>query len=61
MMALHWYPELRSRMERRLLDSYHDQLISHSAAGYDRRALQEDSTTQRAKRSGIRYFTFGGK
>lgn len=42
MMALHWYPELRSRMERRLLDCYHEELIIHGVAGYDRRALQED-------------------
>ncbi|HXE47476.1 MAG TPA: hypothetical protein VN663_03845, partial [Ramlibacter sp.] len=42
MMALHWYPELRGRMERRLLDCYHEELMSHSVAGYDRRALQED-------------------
>ncbi len=42
MMAIHWYPELRHRNERRLLDCYHDELLSHGVQGYDRRALEDD-------------------
>ena len=42
MMAMHWYPELRSRFERPLLDRYHETLIAHGVQGYDRRALEDD-------------------
>ncbi len=42
MMAIHWYPELRRLIERRLLDRYHDELVAHGVKGYDRHALQED-------------------
>lgn len=42
MMALHWYPDLRRRTERQLLDCYHDELVTRGVQGYDRRALQED-------------------
>jgi hypothetical protein len=42
MMAVHWYPELRSRIETRLLDCYHDELLQRGVRGYDRRALQDD-------------------
>jgi hypothetical protein len=42
MMAMHWYPDRRRRLERLLLDRYHDALIAHGIAGYDRRALDED-------------------
>jgi hypothetical protein len=42
MMAIHWYPDLRQRFERYLLDSYHDELMARGVIGYDRRALQDD-------------------
>lgn len=42
MMALHWYPDLRQRSERRLLDCYHDELVARGVRDYDRRALQDD-------------------
>ncbi|HEY5829420.1 MAG TPA: phosphotransferase [Hyphomicrobiaceae bacterium] len=42
MMATHWYPERRQRMENRLLDHYHAGLLAHGVLGYDRRALQDD-------------------
>ncbi len=42
MMALHWYPERRRRMERPLLDHYHAALVAHGVRGYDRRALDDD-------------------
>jgi hypothetical protein len=42
MMALQWYPDGRRRMERRLLDRYHEVLLEHGVEGYDRRALDDD-------------------
>lgn len=42
MMAMHWYPDLRQRAERPLLDSFHAELVAHGVTGYDRRALQDD-------------------
>ena len=42
MMAIHWYPELRGRFERPLLDCYHAALTSHGVSGYDRNALDDD-------------------
>jgi hypothetical protein len=42
LMATHWYPERRQRMERSLLDRYHANLSAHGVRGYDRRALQDD-------------------
>jgi thiamine kinase-like enzyme len=42
MMALHWYPDRRRRLERPLLDVYHAALTAHGVAGYDRQALQDD-------------------
>lgn len=42
MMALHWYPDRRRSLERPLLDFYHETLLSHGVAGYDRRALDDD-------------------
>ena len=42
MMALHWYPDLRARFERPLLDSYHDELVAQGVRGYDRAALEAD-------------------
>jgi hypothetical protein len=42
MMAVHWYPDLRHRFERHLLDCYHDELMARGVRDYDRRALQED-------------------
>jgi thiamine kinase-like enzyme len=42
MMATHWSPERRHRMERALLDRYHGALQTHGVSGYDRRALDDD-------------------
>jgi Ecdysteroid kinase-like family len=42
MMAMHWYPDRRGRIERQLLDRYHEALVAHGVRGYDRRALQDD-------------------
>jgi hypothetical protein len=42
MMAVHWYPDLRRRAERRLLDHYHEELLARGVRGYDRHALDED-------------------
>ena len=42
MMATHWYPDRRRRMERPLLDHYHAALVVHGVRGYDRRALDDD-------------------
>jgi hypothetical protein len=43
MIAMHWYPDLRQRAERPLLDAFHDELLSHGVRGYDRRALRWSS------------------
>jgi Phosphotransferase enzyme family len=42
MMAVHWYPDRRRRMERPLQDVYHAELLAHGVSGYDRRALEDD-------------------
>jgi hypothetical protein len=42
MIAMHWYPDLRRRTERPLLDAFHDELLACGVKGYDRRALQDD-------------------
>jgi hypothetical protein len=42
MMAMHWYPERRRRMERLLLDHYHTTLVEHGVSGYTRDALDYD-------------------
>jgi thiamine kinase-like enzyme len=42
MMAVHWYPNRRRRMEQSMLDHYHAVLRDHGVAGYDRHALNED-------------------
>jgi len=42
MMAMHWYPDLRRRIERPLLDRYHAALVARGVRGYDRRALDDD-------------------
>lgn len=42
MMAIHWYPDRRARLERLLLDRYHAALVWHGVHGYDRRALDDD-------------------
>jgi thiamine kinase-like enzyme len=35
MMACHWYPEYRHRLERPLLEHYHQQLLAHGVRDYD--------------------------
>lgn len=42
MMAMHWYPDLRQRAERHLLDCFHGELTASGVKGYDRHALQDD-------------------
>jgi hypothetical protein len=42
MMAIHWYPDRRARLERLILDRYHAALVSHGIDGYDRTALDDD-------------------
>ena len=42
MMAVHWYPERRRRMECALLDHYHATLVEYGVRGYDRQALDDD-------------------
>jgi thiamine kinase-like enzyme len=42
MMALHWYPDRRQRLERTLLDRYHAILIAQGVRDYDRHALDND-------------------
>jgi Ecdysteroid kinase-like family len=42
LMAVHWYPDLRSRIERPLLDCYHETLLRQGVASYDRGALADD-------------------
>jgi hypothetical protein len=42
MMALHWYPDRRQRIERMLLDRYHEALMAAGVRHYDRRALEDD-------------------
>lgn len=42
MMAMHWYPNRRHRLERPLLDRYHAALLAHGVRDYDRRALDDD-------------------
>ena len=42
MMAVHWYPDRRGRLERPLLDHYHATLLASGVTGYGRSALAED-------------------
>jgi hypothetical protein len=42
MLAMHWYPDRRRRMEQPLLDCYHAALLESGVTGYDRVALSED-------------------
>jgi hypothetical protein len=42
MLALHWYPDRRGRMEQPLLDCYHAALLESGVKGYERAALAED-------------------
>jgi ecdysteroid kinase len=42
MMAVHWYPERRKRLERALLDHYHKVLLENGVRSYNRTDMQED-------------------
>lgn len=42
MMALHWYPERRARLEQPLLRRYHERLVSHGVRDYGFDALLDD-------------------
>jgi thiamine kinase-like enzyme len=42
MIAMHWYPDRRSRIEGPLLDRYHAELLTQGVSGYDREALHDD-------------------
>jgi hypothetical protein len=42
MMAMHWYPDRRQRLEQTLLDRYHAELVARGVGGYSRAALADD-------------------
>jgi hypothetical protein len=42
MMALHWYPERRARLEGPLLERYHVGLLAHGVTGYTLEDLRAD-------------------
>ena len=42
MMAVHWYPERRQRLEQALLDHYHAVLLENGIRSYNRADMQED-------------------
>lgn len=42
MMAVHWYPERRARLEASLLARYHATLCAHGVTGYGLDRLRED-------------------
>lgn len=42
MMAVHWYPDTRRRLERECLAHYHARLTAAGVAGYDLDALWQD-------------------
>lgn len=42
MMAIHWYPDRRARLEKPLLDTFHETLVSHGVSDYDRAILDDD-------------------
>lgn len=42
MMATHWYPDRRRRLEQPLLDHYHETLLAHGLSGYGRQNLAAD-------------------
>src|SRR5208282_2401058 len=42
MMAMHWYPDRRQRLEQPLLDVYHATIQECGVAGYSRSALDDD-------------------
>ncbi|MGO4334912.1 aminoglycoside phosphotransferase [Labrys sp. KB_33_2] len=42
MMAVHWYPDRRRRIEPLLLDRYHAALLANGVSGYGRQALDDD-------------------
>ena len=42
MMAVHWYPERRARLEARFLERYHTGLCAHGVTGYSLERLWED-------------------
>jgi hypothetical protein len=42
MIAMYWFPDMRRRSERPLLDAFHEELLAHGVTGYDRQALQDD-------------------
>jgi hypothetical protein len=42
MMAMHWYPERRQRLEQALLDHYHTVLLENGVSSYSRIDIQED-------------------
>ena len=42
MMAVHWYPERRARLEARLLERYHAGLCTHGVTDYSLERLWED-------------------
>lgn len=43
MMAMYWCPDRRQRLERLLLDRYHEALLAEGVRGYDRNDLDRDN------------------
>jgi len=42
MIAIHWYPDRRRRLERALLDHYHEVLLENGVDGYNHTDMLED-------------------
>ena len=42
LMATHWYPDRRRRLEQPMLDHYHTALLKHGVSGYGRDQLDAD-------------------
>lgn len=42
MIAVHWYPERRARLEARLLERYHAGLLAHGVTDHGLERLWED-------------------
>ncbi len=57
LMAAHWYPERRARLERRLLERYLERLHLYGIAGYDQDACWYD---YRASIIRVLFFLVGG-
>jgi thiamine kinase-like enzyme len=61
MIALHWYPERRQRLERDLLACYHRSLQETGVADYDRDALADDYRRSVVRLLGVPVFQHAAK